>query len=44
MFPDRLSGVYKAHTILTQQYCKHVGVEPTLTVDPEDAYVDATML
>jgi hypothetical protein len=38
------SGVYKTHTILTQQYRKHVGVDPVLTVDPEDCYVDATML
>jgi len=38
------SCVYKTHTILTQQYRKHVGAEPVLTVDPEDCYVDATML
>src|SRR5262249_5519875 len=38
------SGVYQTHKILTQQYRKYVGVEPVLTVDPEDCYVDATML
>jgi len=39
------SGVGRTKTILTQQYLKFVGVEPVLTVEPEEAdHVDATEL
>jgi len=39
------SGVGWTKTILTQQYLKFVGVEPVLTVEPEEAdEIDATML
>jgi hypothetical protein len=39
------SGVAWTKAILTQQYLKYVGVEPVLTVEPEEAdYFDATEL
>jgi hypothetical protein len=39
------SGVGWTKAILTQQYLKSVGVEPVLTVEPEEAdYLDATEL
>jgi hypothetical protein len=39
------SGIGWTKAILTQQYLKFVGVEPVLTVEPEEAdYIDATEL
>jgi hypothetical protein len=39
------SGVRWTKEILTHQYRKFVGVEPVLTVEPEEAdYIDATEL
>jgi hypothetical protein len=39
------SSVGCAKAILTQEYCKSVGAEPVLTVEPEGAdYIDATEL